>query len=80
MAEHRETIQPIVIELGKVGRGKIKDLKRGRGQLLGHVAQALSETEDKLGAGAQGKVLVPIVFVCRKKAKKRGLGIPFAPW
>ncbi|MBV8751715.1 MAG: hypothetical protein JO328_02530 [Hyphomicrobiales bacterium] len=80
MPEQTEDIQPIVIELGKVGRGQIKDLKAGRGKLLHEVAEALAGVRDKLPDGIEGKRLVPIVFLYRKKSGKRWRRMQFPCW
>jgi hypothetical protein len=66
-------VTPIVIDLGKEKRKRIKDLKRGRGKLLDDVARVLEEVRSTLGEEAGGKQLVPIVVVYRKKSR-RGRG------
>lgn len=70
---------PIVIDLGRVRRKKIKALKQGRGKLLGEIAAAISEVRANLGSAADGKVLVPVVLLYKKKGgkKNRGLRFPF---
>ena len=72
---------PIIIDLGKVGKKKVRQFKEGRGEIAAEVQQILNETRSNLGADAAGKELVPIVLVY--KQKKRGgrggkkLGLPF---
>lgn len=76
-----EVTQPIVIDLGKQRRKHIKRLKRGQGKLWDEVVDVIEEVNYQLGEEAEGKVLVPIVMVYRKKRKKRKRGnllFPFA--
>ena len=73
-----EVTHPIVVDLGKQRRKRIKDLKRGRGKLMDEVADAVAQVRASLGAAAQGRQLVPVVFVYKQKGKRRkGLGLPF---
>ena len=68
-----EMTQPIIIELGTKKSGNIKDLKKGKGKLWEEVLNVVEETRDMLGAEAEGKVLVPVIIIYQKKAKRRGL-------
>lgn len=64
-------VTPVVIDLGKVRSKAVRDLKRGGGELLGEVQDALVATRQRLGPEAAGKELVPIVLLYRKKKKRR---------
>jgi hypothetical protein len=64
-------IAPVIIDLGKEKKGRIKDLKRGRGRLMAEVAAVLSEVRAGLGADADSKQLVPVLLIYKKKGKKR---------
>ena len=55
---------PIVIDLGKTRRKRIKALKRGKGKLM-EMVQA------DLGDEADGRVLVPVVMLYRRRRRKR---------
>jgi hypothetical protein len=68
-----EMTQPIIIELGTQKPGNIKDLKKGKGKLWDEVLSVIEETKDMLGADAEGKILVPVIMIYNKKAKRRGL-------
>jgi hypothetical protein len=69
---------PIILDLGKTKRKNIKDLKQGRGKLLGDIEDAMKEVSTSLGDQADGKHLIPVVLVYRKKAKRRRGGFfPF---
>jgi hypothetical protein len=62
---------PVVLDLGKASRKNIRQLKEGQGKLLTDVQDALKEVTNSLGDKADGKQLVPVVLVYRKKARKR---------
>src|SRR4051812_27649359 len=64
-------IAPVIIDLGKEKKGRIKDLKRGRGRLMAEVAAVLSEVRAGLGADADSKQLVPVLLIYKKKGKRR---------
>lgn len=72
---------PIIIDLGKVGKKKVRQFKEGRGEIAAEVQQILNETRGNLGAEHAGKELVPIVLVYKKKrggrGKKKKFGLPF---
>ena len=69
------TISPIVVDMGKKSRKKIKSLKRGKGTLMSSVSAVMEEVRTNLGPDAVGKELVPVVIVYRKKDKRsRGGG------
>jgi hypothetical protein len=74
-------IAPIIIDLGKEKRKRIKDLKRGRGRLMNEVAGVINEARINLGAEADGKEFIPIILIYRKKRKRKGgsvaLPLPF---
>lgn len=74
---------PIVIDMGKLRRKKLKELKKGEGALMLEVGDALNEVRDQLGEAVMGKQLVPVVLIYQKKAKKKkrrgGLRLPFVP-
>ena len=65
-------IAPVIIDLGKEKKGRIKDLKRGRGRLMAEVAAVLNEVRAGLGDDAGNKQLVPVVLIYRKKNRRGG--------
>lgn len=78
MAEETETTetemtQPIIIELGTQKSGNIKDLKKGKGKLWDEVLSVVEETREMLGEEADGKILVPVIMIYKKKPKRLGL-------
>lgn len=70
---------PIVLNLGKVNRKRVKQLKEGHGKLVDEVQEALEQIKASLGADAEGKELVPIVMVYEKKVRKAP-GLPKIWW
>lgn len=62
---------PIVLDLGKQRRKRIKELRRGEGKLMDEVAASIAElrTAGALAADAQ-----PVVVIVREKRRRvRGL-------
>lgn len=68
---------PIVIDLGKEKRGRLKALKRGRGKLAGEIASIVDEVRANLGEAAGGKQLVPLVLIYRRKRRRKNKGLSF---
>jgi Family of unknown function (DUF6200) len=66
-----EMTQPIVIDLGEQKNRAVKNLKKGKGKLWGEVLDVVAEVKDRLGAEADGKVLVPIVMIYREKPRRK---------
>ena len=58
MAEKAEVANPpIVIDLGKQKKKRIKQLKKGRGRLVDRVNEVVAQVRAELGAEAAGKEL-----------------------
>jgi hypothetical protein len=76
-----EITRPIIVDLGKQRAKKIKQLKRGKGKLWTEVIDVVEEVSAQLGDEAEGKTIVPLVLVYRKKDKRKSLNslLPFAP-
>ena len=69
--ELKEPLPPIVLDLGRVKRKQIKRLKQGTGPLLDEVHEAIASVRDELGDEAEGKELMPVVLLYRRKNKKK---------
>jgi hypothetical protein len=67
--EEATVVQPIIVDLGKQKKKRIKDLKRGEGKLMDEVMEVVAQVEDKIDA--DGKVIVPVVVIYRKKDNNR---------
>ncbi len=68
---------PIIIDLGKVKKKKVRQLKEGRGELTLEVQQVLADTRGNLGPDGANKELVPIILVYQRKRggrKRKGGG------
>jgi hypothetical protein len=76
-----DVTQPIIVDLGKQRPKRIKQLKRGRGKLWNEVVDVIEEVSAQLGDEVDGKTIVPVVMVYRKKSKRRSVNplLPFAP-
>lgn len=66
-----EVSQPIILDLGKQTRKRIKRLKKGRGKLWFEVENVIDEVSTTLGDEPGGKIIVPIILVYRRKPKRR---------
>lgn len=62
---------PIVIDLGKVKRKHVRRLKKGRGKLLGEVAEAVAEVSNQASNQAKNGKYVPVVLIYRRKRRRR---------
>ena len=65
------TLSPVLVDLGKAGRKRVRDLKRGKGRLLEKVEDAIEQTVEELGDETKGKTILPIVVVVEKRPKKK---------
>ena len=69
-----EVSQPIILDLGKQTRKRIKRLKKGRGKLWFEVENVIVEVSTSFSDEPGGKIIVPIILVYRRKPKRsRGL-------
>ncbi|WP_146151826.1 hypothetical protein [Ahniella affigens] len=66
------SVPPIVIDLGARKKKHIRQLKNGRGAAQDEVARVLESVRTDLAAEAEGKILVPVVIVYRRKRKRAG--------
>src|SRR5690349_8304334 len=66
-----ETVTPIVVDLGKRSRKKIRALKEGRGELMAEVGEALQRV--RAADVLEGRDLLPVVLIYRQKSR-RGRG------
>lgn len=63
---------PIVVDFGKHGRKRVKQLRDGRGPLMAEVARCVEELQT---AGTIPTSAQPVVLIVRQKPRKR-LGWP----
>lgn len=62
---------PIIIDVGKTRKRRIRELAQGCGKHAADVQDALADVTTSLGDQADGKQLVPVVLVYRKKSRRR---------
>ena len=74
---------PIVVNLGKKSRKKIKQLKRGEGKMAVEVQLAMDEVRARLPEADKAKQLVPIVMFAERRRRGmkgfKGLNFPASP-
>ncbi len=63
---------PFVVDLGKARRAQVRKLKQGRGRLMEEAQDVIDEVRAGLGAEGNGKEIVPIIMVYRKKNRRKG--------
>jgi hypothetical protein len=66
-----EMTQPIIVDLGRQTASRLADLKEGEGELWDEVLDVIAEVKEMLGAEADGKVLMPVIMIYEKKARRR---------
>jgi len=66
-----EVTQPIILNLGKQRRKRIKALMKGKGKLWFEVENVIEEVGTTLGNELDGKVVVPLILVYRRKPRRR---------
>lgn len=73
MTEQRESEMtvPIIVDLGKQKRKRIKALKEGRGRLMDEVTDVVDQVRESLGEDAEGKVMIPVVLLYRRRRRRR---------
>ncbi len=67
---------PLIIDLGKTSRKKIKRLKRSKGSLFREVQEVVRQVTEQMAGEGSGKEPLPIVILVRKKRKRRSLCFP----
>lgn len=65
-------VRPVIVDLGKKRRRTIEDLKRGEGSAMDEVQDAIDEVRARMGPEAEGKILLPVIVIYRKKPKQKG--------
>ena len=68
-----DVIDPIIINMGKQKRKRIKNLMKGRGRLWLELEEVIEEVGDVLGDELDGKAVLPIVLIYRRKPKRKKL-------
>jgi len=80
MQQKEETLTPVVIDLGSKRKKAVNDLKNGRGELLADVEHAVNHARANLPDEDKNKTVLPIVFIYRKKRRRRVTdSLPLSP-
>lgn len=66
-----EVTEPILLNLGKQKRKRIKKLMKGKGKLWGEVEGVIEEVTTMLDEELEGKTIVPLILVYRRKPKRK---------
>jgi len=64
---------PVVLDLGKQRRSRIKDLRRGEGRLMDEINATIEELRT---VGTLGIDVQPVVVVVRERRRKKMRGLP----
>lgn len=67
-------MSPIIVNLGKKPRKRVKRLKKGKGKLMDRVADTIDEVCASLEGNEQ---VVPVIVIVREKPKKKMKFWPF---
>jgi len=72
MADAPNVQAPIIVPLGKASRRNIRKLKQGRGRLMDDVTDAVDVIRRDLAEkpGGDGKEIVPVILVYKRKRRK----------
>jgi phenylpyruvate tautomerase PptA (4-oxalocrotonate tautomerase family) len=74
MSNETEIATPVILDVGKQRKKKIKQLKRSEGSLAEEVLQVVAE------AAGQDPSVIPVVLVFEQKPKKRRFSPAFRPF
>jgi hypothetical protein len=66
-----DVAEPILLNLGKQKRKRIKKLMKGKGKLWGEVQDVIDEVSYLLDDELEGKTIVPLILVYRRKPKNK---------
>jgi len=65
-----EVLAPVIVPLGKKKKKEIKRLEKGRGKSMNEVMDVIEQVQARLGDQANGKVILPVIVVYRKKQRR----------
>jgi hypothetical protein len=66
-----EVTEPIILNMGKQKRKRIKNLMRGKGRLWDEVEGVIDEVSIMLEDELEGKTIVPLIMVYRRKPRRK---------
>ena len=65
-----EIVAPVIVSLGKKKTKQIKRFKNGKGSMMNEVMDVVDQVQEQLGDAADGKIIVPVVIIYRKKDRR----------
>lgn len=66
------TVEATIIKVGKQRKRRIRQLKRGEGRLAQKVDLTLGQVTSMLGEELEGKKVIPVILLYRKKSSRGG--------
>lgn len=69
----RKALVPVIIDLGKIRAKKVKQLKKGQGPYLDEVMPAIEQVKAELGKEIDGKEILPVIVLYRRRPKRAKL-------
>lgn len=66
-----ESIVPVIVDVGKTKKNRVKKLKQGEGPLMDEVEAVIDEVCESLGDQGKGKTILPVVLIYRERRKKK---------
>jgi hypothetical protein len=63
-------VTPLVINLGRASRKRVRALEEGRGELVEDLSEVMERVRAELGGDAEQYTLVPVVIVYKRKKDK----------
>jgi hypothetical protein len=68
-----------VVDLGEANPGEVRDLKRGRGELIDDIDAALEQVGLMFGSESGDKRILPLVVVVEKKKSAKSSAVSMFP-
>jgi hypothetical protein len=72
-------MSPIIVDLGKIGGKKVKELKKGQGVFLDEVIPAVNQVRTSLGHAATDPTVPFVVVIFERKQNKLKSLFPLFP-
>ncbi|MCC7360103.1 MAG: hypothetical protein IT317_11530 [Anaerolineales bacterium] len=69
----REVALPVIVDMGSQKAKKLKELKKGEGELWEEVQGVVDQVQQQLGERLQGQTVLPIIILYEKKTTRQRL-------
>jgi hypothetical protein len=70
----------VIVDLGSATKKKVDRLKKGKGPLMEELESVIDEVMEALPEHVDGKTILPVVAIYRKKSKRSKAGLPLFPF